>query len=64
MAKSFGSLLEKMSPERRERVEDNAQRMLLDMVFQEIRQNRVATTHATIVRSASLRQNPRNPANP
>ena len=28
MAKSFGSLLEKMSPERRERVEEHAQSML------------------------------------
>jgi len=43
MAKSFGSLLEKMSPERRERVEEHAQRMLLDMALQEIRQNRHVT---------------------
>ena len=43
MAKSFRQLLHKLPPQRRERVEDRAQQMLLEMALQELRQQRGLT---------------------
>jgi transcriptional regulator with XRE-family HTH domain len=43
MAKSFKELKEKMSPERREKIEDRAQAMLIGMALQELRQARQLT---------------------
>jgi len=43
MAKSFKNLLDSMSEERRERVEDHVQQMLIEMALQEIRQRRDLT---------------------
>jgi transcriptional regulator with XRE-family HTH domain len=43
MAKSFNELKEKMSPERREKVEERAQAILLGMALQELRQARQLT---------------------
>jgi transcriptional regulator with XRE-family HTH domain len=40
MARSFNELKEKMSPERREKVEERAQAVLLTMALQELRQAR------------------------
>ncbi|MCL4872235.1 MAG: helix-turn-helix domain-containing protein [Anaerolineae bacterium] len=43
MAKSFNELKEKMSPERREKIEDQAQAILISMALQELRQTRHLT---------------------
>jgi DNA-binding transcriptional regulator YiaG len=43
MTKSFNELKEKMSPERRERVEEQARSVLLGMALQELRQARQLT---------------------
>ncbi|MBX3059287.1 MAG: XRE family transcriptional regulator [Anaerolineae bacterium] len=43
MAKSFDELKEKMSPERREKIEDEAQAILISMALQELRQTRHLT---------------------
>jgi transcriptional regulator with XRE-family HTH domain len=43
MTKSFAELKEKMSPEWRERVEDQAQAILVGMALQELRQTRQLT---------------------
>lgn len=43
MAKSFDELKEKMSPERREKIEDKAQAILISMALQELRQTRHLT---------------------
>ncbi len=43
MAKSFSTLKEKMSPQRREKIEDRAQAILLSMALQELRQTRQLT---------------------
>jgi transcriptional regulator with XRE-family HTH domain len=43
MAKSFRELKEKMSPERREKIEDRAQAILISMALQELRQTRHLT---------------------
>ena len=43
MAKSFKKLLDNMPEDRRERVEDRAQGMLIEMALQELRQNRNIT---------------------
>jgi transcriptional regulator with XRE-family HTH domain len=43
MARSFNELKEKMSPERREKVEERAQAILLGMALQELRQARHLT---------------------
>ena len=43
MAKPFRGLLDKMTPERRERVEDRVQGMLVEMALQELRQSRQLT---------------------
>jgi transcriptional regulator with XRE-family HTH domain len=43
MAKSFKELKEKMSPERREKIGDRAQAMLIGMALQELRQARQLT---------------------
>lgn len=43
MAKSFTELKEKMSPQRREMIEDHAQAILIGMVLQELRQTRCLT---------------------
>jgi transcriptional regulator with XRE-family HTH domain len=43
MAKSFKELKEKMSSERREKIEDRAQAMLIGMALQELRQARQLT---------------------
>ena len=43
MAKSFNELKEKMSPERREQIEDRAQAILISMALQELRQARHLT---------------------
>ena len=43
MAKSFRGLLDKMSPERRERVEDRVHGMLVEMALQELRESRQLT---------------------
>ncbi|NUM46170.1 MAG: XRE family transcriptional regulator [Anaerolineales bacterium] len=40
MAKSFNELKEKMSPERREKIENEAQAILMSMALQEIRKTR------------------------
>ncbi len=58
MAKSFNDLKEKMSPERREKIEDRAQAILISMALQELRQARHLTQQdlATIlhVKQAAL----------
>ena len=43
MAKSFNELKEKMSPQRREQIEDRAQAILISMALQELRQARHLT---------------------
>jgi transcriptional regulator with XRE-family HTH domain len=43
MAKPFKNLLDGMSPERRESIEDRAQTMLIEMALQELRQARHLT---------------------
>lgn len=43
MAKSFSELKEKMSPQRREKIEDRAQALLIGMALQELRQTRQLT---------------------
>lgn len=43
MAKSFTELKEKMSPQRREMVEERAQAILMSMALQELRQTRRLT---------------------
>ena len=43
MAKPFRGLLDKMTPERRERVEDRVQGMLVEMALHELRQSRQLT---------------------
>lgn len=43
MAKPFRTLLDKMPPARRERVEDRVQGMLVEMALQELRQSRQLT---------------------
>ena len=43
MAKSFRELKEKMSPERQEKIEDQAQAILISMALQELRQTRHLT---------------------
>jgi transcriptional regulator with XRE-family HTH domain len=43
MAKPFSNLLEKLPKERRERVEERAQAMLLEMALQDLRQKRHLT---------------------
>ncbi|MCA9926428.1 MAG: XRE family transcriptional regulator [Anaerolineales bacterium] len=43
MAKSFKDLKDKMSPERRENIENRAQAILFNMALQELRQNRHLT---------------------
>ena len=43
MAKSFRELKEKMSPERREKIEDRAEAILISMALQELRQTRHLT---------------------
>ncbi len=43
MAKQFNNLMDKMSPERRQKVEDRAQALLLEMALQELRQTRGLT---------------------
>lgn len=43
MAKSFNNLKDKMSPERREKIEDQAQTLLISMALQELRQTRHLT---------------------
>ncbi len=43
MAKSFNELKEKMSPQRREKIEDRAQTILISMALQELRQTRDLT---------------------
>jgi len=43
MAKSFKELKEKMSPQRREKIEDRAQAILIGMALQELRQTRHLT---------------------
>lgn len=43
MAKPFKELKEKMSPERREKVEDRARAILISMALQELRQTRQLT---------------------
>lgn len=43
MAKSFNNLKDKMSPERREKIEDQAQAILISMALQELRQTRHLT---------------------
>ncbi len=43
MAKSFNELKEKMSPQRREKIEDRAQTILISMALQELRQTRHLT---------------------
>ena len=43
MAKPFRELLDKMPPERRERVEDRVQGILVEMALQELRQSRQLT---------------------
>ena len=43
MAKQFNNLMNKMSPERRQKVEDRAQALLLEMALQELRQTRGLT---------------------
>lgn len=43
MAKSFSELKEKMSPQRREQIEDQAQAILISMALQELRQTRHLT---------------------
>jgi transcriptional regulator with XRE-family HTH domain len=43
MAKSFKELKEKMSPQRREKIEDRAQAILISMALQELRQTRQLT---------------------
>lgn len=43
MAKSFKKLLDSMPEEHRERAEDRAQEMLIEMALQELRQNRNIT---------------------
>jgi DNA-binding transcriptional regulator YiaG len=43
MAKSFTELKEKMSPERREKIEDRARTLLVSMALQELRQKRQLT---------------------
>ena len=43
MAKSFKELKDKMSPERREKIEERAQAILISMELQELRQTRHLT---------------------
>lgn len=43
MAKQFNNLMDKMSPERRQKIEDRAQALLLEMALQELRQTRGLT---------------------
>lgn len=43
MAKSFDELKKKMSPQRREQIEDRAQALLIGMALQELRQTRHLT---------------------
>jgi hypothetical protein len=43
MAKSFNELKEKMLPERREKIEERAQAILISMALQEVRQTRQLT---------------------
>ena len=43
MAKSFNELKEKMSPQRREKIKDQAQAILISMALQELRQTRRLT---------------------
>jgi transcriptional regulator with XRE-family HTH domain len=43
MAKQFNTLMDKMSPERRQKIEDRAQALLLEMALQELRQMRGLT---------------------
>jgi transcriptional regulator with XRE-family HTH domain len=43
MAKPFKNLIDKMSQERHERIEDRAQGILLEMALQELRQSRQLT---------------------
>ena len=43
MAKSFNELKAKMSPQRREQIEDQAQAILISMALQELRQTRHLT---------------------
>ncbi|VAW42309.1 hypothetical protein MNBD_CHLOROFLEXI01-1797 [hydrothermal vent metagenome] len=43
MAKSFNELKEKMSPQRREQIEDRVQAILISMALQELRQTRHLT---------------------
>jgi transcriptional regulator with XRE-family HTH domain len=43
MAKSFNELREQMSPQRREKIEERAQAILLSMALQELRQTRHLT---------------------
>jgi transcriptional regulator with XRE-family HTH domain len=43
MAKSFNELKGKMSPQRREEIEDRAQAILISMALQELRQTRQLT---------------------
>lgn len=43
MAKSFKDLKDKMSPERRENIENRAQAILFNMALQELRRNRHLT---------------------
>lgn len=43
MAKSFKDLKAKMSPQRREKIEDRAQAILISMALQELRQTRQLT---------------------
>ena len=43
MAKPFRTLLDKMPPARRERVEDRVQGLLVEMALQELRQSRQLT---------------------
>jgi transcriptional regulator with XRE-family HTH domain len=43
MAKPFKNLMDNLSPERRERIEDRAQALLIEMALQELRQARHLT---------------------
>ena len=43
MAKQFKNLMDDLTPERRERIEDRAQALLIEMALQELRQTRHLT---------------------
>ena len=43
MAKQFKNLMDNLAPERRERIEDRAQALLIEMALQELRQTRHLT---------------------